>query len=98
VRREFEVDIAERQRIHEHPEFTVSPVNGKSYKIKNMTTSNDFDLATFTIPETGCPSIKAGRTDQLQQGAKLYTIGSPSRLTYTVTSGIFSGYRQHSWF
>ena len=31
----------------------------------------------------------------MQQGDKVYTIGSPVGLRHTVTAGIFSGYRQH---
>ncbi len=39
------------------------------------------------------PLSKLNSDNNLQQGTQLYTIGSPSRLGYTVTAGIFSGYR-----
>jgi S1-C subfamily serine protease len=47
----------------------------------------------FRLLVDGCPYLKLNPDDNLQQGTRLFTIGSPSRLGYTVTSGIFSGYR-----
>src|SRR5262249_16693519 len=52
------------------------------------------DLALFHVPADGCPYIHATDSGKLQQGERLYTVGSPSGLTYSVTSGIFSGYRE----
>ena len=74
--------------------FTVSLVDGSEYEIFSAVLSNDYDLATFTIPDTDCPFLKIGEQNELQQGGQVFTIGSPSGLTYTVTSGVFSGFRE----
>lgn len=74
--------------------FNVSLVDGSSYDISWVDYSDTHDLAMFSLPEQGCPYLKVGAQSQIAQGTKVYTIGSPSGLTYTVTSGIFSGYRR----
>ncbi|MCU7960126.1 MAG: trypsin-like peptidase domain-containing protein [gamma proteobacterium symbiont of Bathyaustriella thionipta] len=75
--------------------FDIALVHGKHYHIANQHVkfSTDYDLAMFKLPESGCPFLKINPDDNLQQGTRLYTIGNPSGLGYTVTSGIFSGYR-----
>lgn len=74
--------------------YKVSLVNGASYDISSVKYSDRYDLATFKLPASGCPYIRRGLPDKLQQGTQVFTVGSPSGLTYTVTSGIFSGFRQ----
>lgn len=73
--------------------FQVSMVDGTSFDILFADLSDNFDLASFQLPTQNCPFLQVG-SQQLQQGETVYTIGSPSGLTYTVTSGVFSGYRQ----
>lgn len=75
-------------------EFTVSLVNGEKYEIDSAELSSEHDLAMFAINDQGCPFLRRGSSDDIVQGESVYTIGSPSGLTYTVTSGIFSGYRE----
>ncbi len=68
---------------------------GESYSANDMAVSEEHDLALLYlyIPDqhflTPPPSNK-----QIRQGDKVYTIGSPSGLRNTVTSGIFSGFRK----
>src|SRR5438874_1905277 len=51
------------------------------------------DLAIFQLPADHCPHLEPGSSDTLAQGERLYTIGNPSGLAYSVTSGVFSGDR-----
>jgi len=73
----------------------VSLIDGTKYEIEKIKISNKYDLAKFTLPANDCPFIAQADPEKLAQGDKLLTIGSPSGLTYTVTSGIFSGNRKH---
>ncbi len=72
----------------------VSLVDGTEYSVANVTISERFDLAEFTLNDNDCPFLVAGNLDDLAQGSPLFTIGNPSGLTYTVTSGVFSGFRE----
>ncbi|KAA3653742.1 MAG: hypothetical protein DWQ11_07125 [Proteobacteria bacterium] len=74
--------------------YKVSLVDGTAFDVHQIDYVDQRDLATFRLPAANCPYIKPGQSAQLRQGERLYTIGSPSGLTYTVTAGIFSGYRQ----
>ncbi|MEP7314067.1 MAG: trypsin-like peptidase domain-containing protein, partial [Pseudomonadota bacterium] len=73
--------------------FTVTMVDGTEFAALHAQTSDRHDLALFTLPTSNCPYIAGGRSGQLAVGQRLYTIGNPSGLAYTVTSGIFSGAR-----
>jgi S1-C subfamily serine protease len=73
--------------------YQVSLIDGTSFTVWDMVLSDEYDLAMFRLPAEGCPYLKLNSDNNLQQGTQLNTIGSPSRLGYTVTAGIFSGYR-----
>lgn len=73
--------------------FEVGLVDGESFNIHEVSFSQNYDLAMFRLPDEGCPFLMVSTDDDLEQGLRLFTIGSPSGLGYTVTSGIFSGYR-----
>jgi S1-C subfamily serine protease len=47
----------------------------------------------FQLPADNCPHLTTAESTRLAQGERLYTIGNPSGLTYSVTSGVFSGDR-----
>jgi serine protease Do len=74
--------------------FTVTLIDGTQFPMVRAEYADHLDLALFKIPASHCPFIQAGSSEALEQGQRLYTIGSPSGLTYTVTSGIFSGARR----
>lgn len=74
-------------------QLSVSLVNGEKYQVTMADISGEHDLAMFSLGAQGCPFLQSGNSDDIIQGKRLYTIGSPSGLSYTVTSGIFSGYR-----
>lgn len=55
--------------------------------------SNTHDLALLKVRERArCPVIPVSQQENLNQGQKLYTVGSPIGIKHVVTSGIFSGY------
>lgn len=73
--------------------YTVSLIDGTEFRVDDIVYSDRHDLAFFRIPADGCPYLQLNPNNNLEQGTRLYTIGNPSGLGYTVTSGIFSGYR-----
>ena len=78
--------------------IVVSLVDGTEFKVSEIRRSENFDLASFRLNAENCPFISLASSSGLRQGDRLYTIGSPSGLTYTVTSGIFSGNRDMDTF
>jgi Trypsin-like serine proteases, typically periplasmic, contain C-terminal PDZ domain len=74
--------------------FTVKLIDGTEYRVTRAEYAKNSDLALIRLPSDLCPHLQSASSDALQQGERLYTIGSPSGLTYTVTSGIFSGERE----
>jgi serine protease Do len=74
--------------------FTATLVDGTVYKALHAQTSDRLDVAMFELPADHCAHVTIGRSVGLSVGARLYTIGNPAGLAYTVTSGIFSGERQ----
>lgn len=68
--------------------------NGDSYSVTSFSLSNDTDLAILKINGNDCPHLIPSTNYNLPLGEKLFTIGNPSGLQHTVTSGIFSGYRK----
>lgn len=69
-------------------------IDGSEYSAYIAEVSEDHDLAllsTSVIDAITLPAPQQMR--RLQQGEKVYTIGSPRGLSNTVTAGIFSAYR-----
>lgn len=73
--------------------FTVRLVDGTEFDSLHAELAEGRDLAMFQLPADHCPYIKPGNSGSLAQGERLYTIGNPQGLAYSVTSGIFSGAR-----
>jgi hypothetical protein len=73
--------------------FTAKLPDGTKFDSLYATFARDLDLALFKLPTDRCPHISPGRSQGLAFGQRLYTIGNPSGMTYTVTSGVFSGER-----
>lgn len=74
--------------------LSVSLVDGSEFQVSQVRISEEYDLAAFAIDGVDCPFLVRGDPDNLAQGGQLFTIGNPSGLTYTVTSGVFSGFRE----
>ncbi|MGI9317103.1 MAG: S1C family serine protease, partial [bacterium] len=86
-------DVAERAVEASFTEYKVSLFDASEYIVYDIQYSEFHDLAFFRLSAKDCPFIDFGDTEALVQGNSLYTIGNPSGLSYTVTSGVFSGFR-----
>jgi hypothetical protein len=73
--------------------FTATLPDGTRYESLYAKFADNLDLALFKLPANYCPHIPPGRSRDLAFGQRLYTIGNPSGMTYTLTSGVFSGDR-----
>ena len=73
--------------------FTAVLVDGTQYDGLHAEFADHADLALFQLPASHCPHVATGTSTGLELGERLYTIGNPSGLAYTVTSGVFSGQR-----
>ena len=93
INEEIKDDIAQEAEKYSHSNLKVSLVDGTEYSVSQVVLSDKYDLATFNLAATDCPFISSTKPELLAQGERLYTIGNPSGLTYTVTSGVFSGFR-----
>ncbi len=77
-----------------HSGFTVTLLDGTQYQGLHAQASDNLDLALFQLPTDHCAHVALGRSVGLTVGARLYTIGNPDGLAYSVTSGVFSGERR----
>lgn len=75
--------------------ISVSLVNGRKLPAKIKAISREWDLAYLHLPESGCDPFVVGESEDLPLGHKVYTIGNPAGMKYSVTSGIISGYQEH---
>jgi serine protease Do len=73
--------------------FTVRLIDGTEFHSQHAQLSDRVDLAMFQLPAENCPHLTAADSTRLAVGERLYTIGNPSGLLHSVTSGIFSGDR-----
>ncbi|GAC1452143.1 MAG: hypothetical protein PVSMB6_03350 [Steroidobacteraceae bacterium] len=86
-------DSGHKPEAAENRGFTASLIDGTEFNALHAQFSDRLDLAMFQLPAEHCPHLAAGDSSQLAQGERLYTIGNPSGLVYSVTSGVFSGNR-----
>ncbi|WP_136796338.1 S1C family serine protease [Desulfosediminicola ganghwensis] len=69
--------------------------DGASHSANYLMVSEKHDLAIMSLYVKDTPYLKrAPKNVPIQQGDKVFTIGSPVGLRNTVTSGVFSGYRK----
>lgn len=68
--------------------------DGQVYDVDSFDLSRDADLAILKINGVDCPYLAANTEENLALGKEVFTIGNPSGLQHTVTSGIISGYRE----
>jgi hypothetical protein len=76
-----------------HTGFSATLVDGREFTSLHAEYASNVDLAIFQLPTNHCPYIPSGHSIGLAFGERLYTVGNPSGLAYTVTSGVFSGER-----
>jgi S1-C subfamily serine protease len=69
--------------------------DGSTFSAQSIQTSPNRDLALLRVYSAKATVLRpAAKNSVLHQGDKVYTIGNPVGLRNSVTSGIFSGYRQ----
>ena len=73
--------------------FSATLIDGTEFHALHAQVSERLDLAMFQLPAENCPYLSPADSTRLAQGERLYTIGNPSGLVYSVTSGVFSGDR-----
>ncbi len=88
-----DADITRRVNDADHSGFSVTLLDGTRYEGLHARLSESADLAVFQLPANNCPFIATERNAALRIGQRVYTIGNPSGLGYTVTSGVVSGLR-----
>jgi serine protease Do len=76
-----------------HTGFSATLVDGREFTSLHADYAGNVDLAIFQLPTHDCPHIPTGHSSGLAFGQRLYTVGNPQGLAYTVTSGVFSGER-----
>jgi serine protease Do len=69
--------------------------NNKDYSAKVIGADPTTDIAVIKIDAHNLPTIKMGSSDSLKVGALVMAIGSPERLSHTVTLGIVSAKHRH---
>jgi S1-C subfamily serine protease len=95
---QFEQEEKQLKNLEKHiqpGDIKIITANGSQYTANHLEVSQKHDLALLSLYASDQTLLQrpAGNTI-LQQGDKVYTIGSPVGLRNTVTGGIFSGYRK----
>jgi len=71
--------------------------DGSEYLANYVLISDNYDLALMSLFSGEFPFLsRPPGGKKLQQGEKVYTVGSPVGLRNTVTAGVFSGYRKRA--
>ncbi len=91
---QVDADFTQRVNDAEHSGFSVTLLDGTHYDGLHARLSAGADLAVFQLPADHCPFIVADRNAALRVSQRVYTIGNPSGLGYTVTTGVVSGMRE----
>ena len=93
---EAEARLKEMERPPATADIKVYLADGTEFTAQSSQVSAKRDLAVLSLYSSKAVALRpAAKSSILQQGDKVYTIGNPVGLRNTVTSGIFSGYRQN---
>jgi serine protease Do len=96
LQQDAEARLKEMEKPRSTSDIKIFLADGSEYTAQSSQISAKRDLALLSVYSAKAVVLKAAAKNQtLQQGDKVYTIGNPVGLRNTVTSGIFSGYRQH---
>lgn len=79
-------------------QIRVSLIDGTELSVLSIHFSTKTDLAMLTVGGFDSPYIKTDDPKKLVHSQKLYTVGNPSGLKFSVTSGIFSGWQNINGF
>jgi S1-C subfamily serine protease len=77
------------------PQIKIILSDGMEHYAGYVHTSDRYDLALLALfAYDGTPLKREPQGQRMHQGDKVFTVGSPVGLRHTVTSGVFSGFRQ----
>lgn len=77
------------------PQIKIILSDGVEHYAGYVHTSDRYDLALLALfAHDGTPLKADPQGKRMHQGDKVFTVGSPVGLRHTVTSGVFSGFRQ----
>ncbi len=92
---EEEARIAAREKNLQPSDIKIFLADGREFRAEYLQISSKHDLALMALHAIDSNYLSRPlNRHPLQQGDKVFTIGSPVGLRHTVTSGVFSGYRQ----
>ena len=92
---EEEARIAAMEKGLQPSDIKIFLADGREFRAEYLQISSKHDLALLALHAIDSPYLtRPPDKHLLQQGDKVYTIGSPIGLRQTVTSGILSGYRE----
>ena len=96
AQKEADARLKEMEKPTSPSDIKVFLADGSEYTAQSSQVSAKRDLAVLSLYSAKAAVLRpAAKTSVLQQGDKVYTIGNPVGLRNTVTSGVFSGYRQY---
>jgi hypothetical protein len=104
----FQYNQAEQEYQKSHQEFeeqdfkvayqrgcTIILADTTELMAEEVAISEKHDLVLLKLEGYQTPFIKPGNAKRLAQGDTLYAIGTPMSMGHSVTSGIFSGFREN---
>ena len=91
---EAEQRLARMEEKLQPSDIKIILADGSSHNANYLLLSDKHDLALMSLYVNGVPHLQRHPEERrMQQGEKVFTIGSPVGLRNTVTSGVFSGFR-----
>ncbi len=92
---EEEARVAAKGKGLQPSDIKIFLADGREFRAEYLQVSSKHDLALMALHAIDSNYLsRPPDKHPLQQGDKVYTIGSPIGLRHTVTSGVFSGYRK----
>ena len=97
VQENAEVMLRSLEKANPYSDIKIILVDGTTLSAQSIQTSANHDLAILSVYPANAAVLRvAPKNSILHQGERVYTIGNPVGLRNTVTSGVFSGYRQNT--
>jgi len=93
---EAEKRLKNLERDIQPEDIKIIMANGTEYTASYLMVSQNHDLALLSLSANNQTLLQRSEKAALQQGDKVYTIGSPVGLRNTLTAGVFSGYRKQA--
>jgi S1-C subfamily serine protease len=92
-----EASLNKLEQPRSHTDIRIFLADGSEFSAQSVQASPRRDLALVTVYADKQTVLRPAQPNgALKQGDKVFAIGNPVGLRNTVTSGIFSGYRQHA--